>query len=160
MESKAKLFGHPLHPMLVVFPLGLLATSIIFDLLHLTRKREEPAKVAHAMIGAGIIGGLAAAVPGWLDWRAIPDGTRAKRVGFWHGTGNVLVLVLFAFSWLQRRQTPGEPPKSALTLSLLGMLLGNGTAWLGGELVHRLNVSVDEGAHLNAPNALLEHPAE
>jgi uncharacterized membrane protein len=158
MESKAKLFGHPVHPMLIVFPLGLFVTSVIFDGIHRATKKEEPAKVAHAMIGAGLIGGLLAATPGLMDWIAIPRGTRAKEIGLWHGLGNVLVLILFGLSWLQRRDTPGKPPTSALALSLAGATLGNGTAWLGGELIHRLKVSIDEGADLNAPNSLLEHP--
>ena len=160
MESKAKLFGHPVHPMLVVFPLGLLITSVIFDWIHRTTKKEEPARIAHAMIGAGIVGGVLAAPPGLIDWVGIPQGTRAKGVGLWHGLGNVLVLILFALSWLQRRDDPGNPPKSALALSVAGVVLGNGTAWLGGELIHRLNVSIDEGANLDAPNSLIEHPAD
>ena len=159
MESKAKLVGHPLHPMLVVFPLGLLVTSIVFDCIHRKTKKEDPAKVAHAMIGAGVLSGVLAALPGIIDWMAIPHGTRAKQIGLWHGGGNVLVLLLFGLSWLQRRRDPAHPSNSALALSVAGVLLGNGTAWLGGELVHRLNVSVDEGAHLDAPNSLIEHAA-
>jgi uncharacterized membrane protein len=154
MESKAKFLGHPIHPMLVVFPLGLLVTSVVFDFIHRKTKEEDPAKVAHAMIGAGVVSGVAAAVPGIIDWVAIPQGTRARRIGFWHGLGNLIVLALFGLSWLQRRNDPGNPSNSALALSMAGMILGNGTAWLGGELVHRLDVSVDKGAHLNAPNSL------
>ncbi len=96
MESRAKLFGHPIHPMLIPFPLGLLATSLAFDLIHLLAGGEPWAEVAYWMIVAGIIGGLAAAPFGWIDWFAIPDGTRAKAIGLWHGVGNVVVLLLFA----------------------------------------------------------------
>jgi uncharacterized membrane protein len=111
------------------------------------------------MMGAGVIGGLAAAVPGWLDWWAIPRGTRAQRVGLLHGVGNVLVLVLFALSWLLRRPTPGAPPTEAIVAGLVGVVLAAGTGWLGGELVDRLGVGVDDGAHLDAPSSLTSRSA-
>src|SRR4051812_35361705 len=105
----AKLLGHPMHPMLVVFPLGLLVTSLIFDFIRLGTGNGTWSLVAEYMIGAGVIGGLIAAVPGLIDWLSIPAGTRAKAIGAWHGIGNVIVVVLFAISWLMRRPLPEEP---------------------------------------------------
>jgi uncharacterized membrane protein len=96
MTSKAKLFGHPIHPMLVVFPLGLLATSLIFDVIYLATKDAKWTNMAFYLIGAGVIGGLLAAVFGLIDWLAIPNGTRAKMIGTWHGLGNVVVVVCSA----------------------------------------------------------------
>ena len=81
MESKVKFAGHPVHPMLIVFPLGLLATAVVFDIVYLVSSSSQWTLVAYYMVGAGVIGGLAAAVFGWLDWFAIPSGTRAKRIG-------------------------------------------------------------------------------
>ena len=78
MESHAKLFGHPVHPMLVVFPLGLLAASLGFDFGFLATNNAEFAVVSFWMIGAGIMGGLLAAVFGAVDWWAIPSNTRAN----------------------------------------------------------------------------------
>lgn len=154
MESKAKVLGHPLHQMLIVFPLGLLATAVVFDAIHLFSDNPTMATVSYWMIVAGILSGLLAAVPGWIDWLAIPGGTRAKRVGLVHGAGNVLVLLLFAGSWLLRRDLPEQPETAALVLSFAGAGISLITAWLGGELVDRLSVGVDDGAHLNAPNSL------
>jgi uncharacterized membrane protein len=142
--------------MLIAFPLGLLVTSVIFDGLALALKKPDQARTAHKLIGAGIIGGVLAAASGIVDWIAIPQGTRAKRVGFWHGSGNIIMLALYALSWKARRADPDHPPKSALGLSVAAMMLGNLTAWLGGELSYRLGVGVDPGAHLDAPNSLLE----
>src|SRR5689334_20903144 len=102
MESRAKLFGHPIHQMLVVFPLGLLATSFIFDLIAWGTGNGHWSDVAFWMIAAGLIGGLAAAVFGLIDWLAIPTGTRAWAIGLWHGLGNVVVIALFAVSWFLR----------------------------------------------------------
>lgn len=154
MESKAKVLGHPLHQMLIVFPLGLLATAVVFDVIYLVSDNPTMSTVSYWMIVAGILSGLLAAAPGTVDWLAIPGGTRAKRVGLVHGLGNVLVLLLFIGSWLLRRDLPEQPETAALVLSFAGAGLSLITAWLGGELVDRLGVGVDDGAHLNAPNSL------
>ena len=104
MEARAKVLGHAIHQMLVVFPLGLFATAVIFDVVHLIGSGPIWSTVAFWMIGAGIIGGLSAAVFGIIDWLAIP------------------------------------------------LLLLSGR--LGGELVDRLGVGVDDGANVNAPSSL------
>ncbi len=160
MESRAKLFGHAIHPILIVFPLGLLATGVIFDVIYLIWGNPTMATVAYYMIAAGIIGGAIAAPPGWVDWFAIPGGTRAKSIGLTHGLGNVLVLILFIISWWLRRDSPNfQPGTFAYILSFAGAGLSLLTGWLGGELVERLGVGVDNGAHLDAPNSLSGKPA-
>src|SRR4051794_34246999 len=97
MESRAKIFGHPIHPMLIPFPLGLLGTAVVFDLIQLIGGDwGSIARAAYYMIAAGIIAGLLAAVFGAIDWLAIPGGTRAKRIATLHGLGNVVIVALFA----------------------------------------------------------------
>ena len=159
MESKVKFAGHPVHPMLIVFPLGLLATAVVFDIIYLLTDHAQWTVAAYYMIGAGIIGGLAAAAAGWVDWFAIPAGTRAKRIGLWHGIGNVVVLGLFIVSWVLRRGTPEIPRTGAIVAGLCGVVIALVTSWLGGELVDRLGVGVDDGAHLDAPSSLTKAPA-
>jgi uncharacterized membrane protein len=159
MESRAKLFGHPIHQMLIVFPLGLLATAFIFDILYLFTESGRFADISFWMIASGIIGGLLAAVFGLIDWLALPKGTRAKRIGALHGVGNVIVVGLFAVSWLIRYDVPADPGAMPIVLSGLAVALALVTAWLGGELVDRLAVGVYEGAHLNAPSSLSGRPA-
>lgn len=159
MESKAKILGHPIHTILIVFPLGLLATSIIFDAVFLATQNSRWADISYWMIAAGIIGGLIAAPFGLVDWLAIPPGTRAKSVGLLHGVGNLIVLLLFAGSWFLRSDNPGWPGTLELVLSGAGVILATITGWLGGELVDRLAVGVDEGAHLNSPSSLSGRPA-
>ena len=160
MESKAKALGHPIHPMLIVLPLGLFIAAVVFDLLYLFNENELFPVVAYYNIAGGIIGGLLAAVFGFRDWLAIPGGTRAKSVGLWHGLGNVVLVVLFLLSWLLRRGDPNFVPSTlALVFSFLAIGLGTLTAWLGGELVYRLDVAVDPGAHLDAPSSLSGTPA-
>jgi len=159
MESKAKILGHPIHPILIVFPLGLLATSVIFDIVGLVSQVPRWAEFATYLTAAGVVGGLLAAVPGTIDWLAIPRGTRAKRVGLVHGVGNVIVVGLFLVNWLLRRETPAAPPTGSVAAGLIGLGLALVTGWLGGELVGRLGVGVDDGANLNAPSSLARRPA-
>jgi uncharacterized membrane protein len=154
MESRAKLFGHPIHQMLIVFPLGLLATAVAFDVVALARSQGYWSELAFWMIAAGVVTGLLAAPFGFIDWLAIPSGTRAKRIGAVHGLGNVLIVLLFATSWLMRRDAPAAPEQAALALSFLAGGAALITGWLGGELVDRLSVGVDDGAHVNAPSSL------
>ena len=140
MESRARLFGHPIHPILIPFPLGLLTTSVAFDVVYLLTGDGKWSGISFWMIAAGVIGGLGAAVFGLIDWLAIPSGTRAKSVGLWHGAANVVVVALFSVSWLLRLGAPGEPGIVPIVLSLVG-------------------VGVAEGAHLNAPSSLSGRPA-
>ncbi len=160
MESRAKILGHPAHPMLIVFPLGLLVMSCVFDALDLVNPRDEWATVSYWMLVTGLAGGVVAAVPGWIDWSAIPSGTRAKSIGLYHGLGNVVMLGVFGASWFLRRENYTQPPALAQYLSFGAIALGTVTAWLGGELVDRLGVGVDRGANLNAPHSLSGKPAD
>ncbi len=160
MESRAKLLGHPIHPMLVVLPLGLFIGAVIFDAIYLWRGVTGFATVGYWNIAAGIIGGLLAAVFGLIDWLAIPSGTRAKRIGLLHGATNVTVVVLFALAWWMR-STPGDPTptRNIFLIQVVALALGAVAGWLGGELVDRLAVGVDEGANLDAPSSLSGRPA-
>jgi uncharacterized membrane protein len=159
MESRAKAAGHAVHPMLIVFPLGLLATAVVFDVIYLFTSRPAFTVAAAYAIAAGIVGGLLAGVFGLIDWLAIPAGTRAKRIGARHGLGNVVVIVLFAVSWLLRAGDNWHPGALALVFSFVGVAVSGLTGWLGGELVERLGVSVDPGADVDAPSSLVRrHP--
>jgi len=159
MESRVRLFGHPLHQMQIVFPLGLLATSVVFDLMHLLGGSSTAPGIAFALIAAGLVGGLLAAPWGFIDWLAIPRGTRAKAIGAMHGGGNVVVLLLFAASWWLRDGGVEPPSTAAWILSFCGAGLALVTAWLGGELVDRLGVGVSANAHLDARSSL-DGPAD
>lgn len=157
MESHARAFGHPIHPMLVVFPLGLFVMSLIFDILYYITGAVGFASAAFWDIIAGVIIGLIAAVFGLWDWLAIPSDTRAKRIGMIHGGGNVIVVVLFLISWLLRLGMADHRPTIAgFILEIIATALVFFTAWLGGELVDRLGVGVTPGANLDAPSSLSE----
>ena len=160
MESRAKIFGHAVHPILIVYPLGLLSAAVVFDIIYLVTGNPTWTTVSFWMIAAGIIGGLLAAVFGLIDYLGIPSGTRASRIGLLHGLTNLGVVILFIASWLMRRYSPNVPSTAAFALSFIGVAAALLGGWLGGELVERLGVGVDPDANLNAPNSLTRSARE
>jgi len=154
MESRAKIFGHAIHPILIVYPLGLLSAAVIFDIIYLFTGNPTWTTVSFWMIAAGIIGGLLAAVFGLIDYLSIPAGTRAARIGLLHGSINFAVMVLFIVSFVLRWNIPAAPSTVAFAFSFVGVVAALLGGWLGGELVERLGVGVDSGANLDAPNSL------
>jgi uncharacterized membrane protein len=157
MESRAKILGHAIHPIVVAFPIGLLLASLLFDALRLLTGEKKWSTVAFWNMLAGCISGWLVAIPGAIDWWFLPRHSRAKKVATIHGVVNDVAINLFIASWLRRRANAEEPDRLALLLSLLGAgVLGVG-GWLGGELVERLGVGVSPGANLDAPSSLT-HP--
>jgi len=160
MESRVKILGHSIHPMLVVVPLGSFIAAVIVDVIGVVSGNQALAVVGFWNIAVGVVGGLLAAAFGLADWLNIPSRTRAKRIGLLHGLLNVAVTATFAFVWLMRYGTVDVTPSTMLLMIEVGALIGGAVAgWLGGELVERLGVGIDEGAHLNAPNSLSGRPA-
>jgi uncharacterized membrane protein len=160
MDSKAKLFGHAIHPIMIVFPLGLLSTSVIFDVMYLVTGNQLWTTISFWMIASGLVGGVIAAIFGAVDYLGIPHGTRARRIGLTHGLVNVGVLVLFLSSWWVRRGFPQAPATLAFVLSFAGAATALVGGWLGGELVERLGVGVSPIANLDAPNSLTDRNAK
>ncbi|GAB2489859.1 hypothetical protein GCM10027063_33950 [Promicromonospora xylanilytica] len=155
MESRAKAAGHAVHQQLVVLPLGLLATAVAFDVVGLVTDDGRLAFASYLMIVVAVVTGLAASVFGLIDYLAIPRGTRAKRVAVLHGGGNIVMLALFTASALVRAGSPDNMPGTpAFLLGLVALVIAGSTGWLGGELVGRLGVGVDDDAGLDAPARL------
>ncbi len=155
-----RFLGHPVHPMLVIFPAGMFIMAVIFDIIHLTVGGTALPVVSFYMIAAGIVAGLIAAFFGFMDWVQLPGDSRARHLGAWHGVGNFVIVALFALSFVLRLNPKGHVPNLwALLPSFAGALLLLVTAWLGGELVYRLGSQVDEGANPNAPSSLSHEPA-
>lgn len=155
MDSRIKLLGHPVHPMLIVYPLGLLSAAVVFDVLYLATRNADLATFSFWALAGGLAGGVAAAIFGLIDWMAIPKGTRARRIGAFHGGGNLIVMVLFGLSFVRRLDGAAYlPDVLPFVLALMGGAIAMVTAWLGGELVYRLGVGVDEDAGLDASSSL------
>jgi len=143
MKNRARIAGHPIHPMLIPFPLALWATSFGVDVLFYFLRRPGLLVIAKFMIAAGCLGAIAAAIPGIIDWLAIPSG-EVKRVANWHARLNVVALVVFAISLFLRMGNYSHLVGRRLTipflLSLVGVILISISGWLGGELVFRYGI--------------------
>ncbi|HSH22051.1 MAG TPA: DUF2231 domain-containing protein, partial [Candidatus Caenarcaniphilales bacterium] len=141
MESKAKAAGHAIHPMLIPFPLALLPAGLAFDGLYLWKRDDAFAVAAYWTIAASVVSGAVAGAFGLRDWLAIPPNTRAKRVGLWHGAGNVAILGLAAASTVLRHDRRRyRPTPLAIGSAAVAGAASAVTGWLGGELVERLGV--------------------
>jgi uncharacterized membrane protein len=148
--------------MLIVFPLGLLATSVVWDICALATHDPRWAMISFWTIVAGVVGALLAAVPGFIDWLGIPGGTRAKVIGTYHMVINLCVVALFVISLVGRALTPGGYVLTGpgwMVLGWIGVVLTIVSSWLGGELVERLGISVHDGANPDAPSSLTDRPA-
>jgi uncharacterized membrane protein len=147
MASKASIGGHPIHPMLIPFPIALFIFSFVADLIYLWRGNPiwRDYLAFYTMLG-GIIGAAAAAVPGLIDWATLTD-RAAVRVANWHARINVITLVIFVASFYLRTASGASwvnsLPMLPFYLSIVGVI-GLGIAgWLGGQLVFAHGVAVD-----------------
>ncbi len=155
MKSKNSVFGHLARPMLIILPLGLFISAVVFDLAFWLSGERVFAGLSYFNISLGIVGGLLAVLFGFFDWLAIPADTHARRMGAWHAAGNTMLVLLFGLSWFLRGSAPDLIPSTlALACSYAGILLGLVTTWLGGELLDGLQVGAERDANLNAPNSL------
>ena len=159
MASRASIRGHPIHPMLIPFPIALLVFSLIADLIYLWQGNPVwESYIAFYTLMGGLIGGAAAAIPGLIDWATLTD-RDAVRVANWHARVNIITLVIFAASFYLR--TSGGAawlpsiPTLPIILSIVGVIGLTIAGWLGGELVfkHRVAVSESAGAIPEKPEA-------
>lgn len=142
MASPASFGKHPIHPILVAFPIGLWIFSLVCDLIFLLGWGGLVWKdVAYYTIAGGIVGALLAAVPGLVDLLSISD-PKVKRIGVWHMSINLLAVGLFAVNFFLRGGATPEA-KLPLTLSAIGVVLIGISGWLGGEMVYVHGVAVE-----------------
>lgn len=143
MKSRAGIAGHPIHPMLVPFPIALWIFSLASDFIYLFGFGGPVWKdIALYTIVAGVGGGLAAAVPGYLDYRGITEPLTAK-IAERHMIINVSLVVLFSINVLLRLST-GPHAIAPVVLSVVGVAGLAISGWLGGELVYVKGVGVQD----------------
>ena len=148
MASPASIGGHPVHPMLIPFPIGLWAFSLVADVIYLWRGNPVWRNyIAFYTLLGGIIGAVAAAVPGFIDWLSIKDRNVVK-IANWHARLNVIALLIFTASFYLRTMRGSALVSEGYTipiaLSVLGVILISISGYLGGEMVFRHGVAVDE----------------
>jgi len=150
METRATVAEHPIHPMLIPFPIALWIFSLASDLIYLFGFGGPVWKdvALYTMIG-GIIGGLAAAIPGYIDYRSLTDPV-TTRVAQMHMVINVGLVVLFTVNAVLRIMN-GNDALLPVILSLLGVAGLGVSGWLGGELVYVQGVAVQPEREPTAP---------
>ena len=145
MKSKAQVKGHPIHPMLVMFPVALFPVTLLFDLVYLWRGEALWWTMAFWIALLGVIGTGIAIIPGLIDYTAIPRGSEAKHVATLHMVNGLIILALTLGSVLTRdlgRTTHTLTPWIPVGLLLLSNLLLGLQGWWGGELTYRHAVGV------------------
>jgi uncharacterized membrane protein len=138
-------YGHPIHPILVTVPIGAWVASLVFDIASHVVEDGAPtySDGAELLVAIGVVGAILAAVWGLIDYLRIERGTQAFKVGTVHLAINVIVLVLFAISWIVRRNADDESTSGGLiALSIVALALLSVSGWLGGKLAYRYGIRV------------------
>ena len=150
MASPASIGGHPIHPMIIPFPIALWVFSLVADVIYLWRGNPvwKDWIAFYALLG-GIIGAAVAAVPGLIDWLSLTDKAVVK-IANWHARLNVIALLVFAGSFYLRTTSGASLVGNSYTipvaLSVLGVVLISISGWLGGEMVFKHGVAVNTGS--------------
>lgn len=141
MSSPASIAKHPIHPMLVAFPVGLWVFALVCDVVHLAGGGPAWGTVALYSIGGGIVGALLAAIPGFIDYLSI-DEAEMKRIATTHlllGLGSVVIFALNLWS----RFRVDEASKIPFLLSVVGVIVVAFGGWLGGKMVYVKGMAVE-----------------
>ncbi len=152
MTRRPRLLGHPLHPITVHVPLGLLLAGTAFDLLALTVAGPWPDR-AQAVLAAGLIASVPTLATGFVELVAIPPRARHARLATLHLVCASAALASYLASLALRWDEPSPPSAATLLTSLAGAALLGVTGWLGAELVYGY------GEGVRAPQTHLEDPS-
>jgi uncharacterized membrane protein len=143
IPSNVTIGKHPIHPMVIIFPIAALSGALITDVVYLLTNDDFWARSSVYLITAGVVTGAVAGALGALDYLTNPR-IRSLRVATLHGAGNVVVIVLAVINLLVRVDDSAAGLRSpGIFLSVIIGLLMVATGWLGGELVYRHKVGVD-----------------
>lgn len=144
MRSKAAISSHPIHPILVAFPIGLWVVGFIFNVLGVSRGNQMLWAAGFYCLIAGCVGAALAAIPGAIDWwLVVPPKSSAKNRGLLHGSLNVIALILFIAAAYRQGSALNRPDGVTFLLMVIGIVVIGISGWLGGTLVYRNQIGVD-----------------
>jgi uncharacterized membrane protein len=152
VKSTASIGGHPIHPLLVPFPIAFLIGALLTDLAYLGGVGDPFwARASLWLIGGGFVGGVLAAIFGLTDFITIQR-VREHKIAWVHFIGNATVLVLALINWLLRLSSILESvPLWGLVLSIITAAILLITGWAGGELAYRHKIGVIDTDSPNKP---------
>ncbi len=143
MRSKAHIKSHPIHPILVCFPLAFYIGTLLFDSLRIIKDDIAFGLTGQYLHSAGIIAAVCAAVPGIIDYKyTVPPRSSAKKRAATHGIVNTVVLLIFSLA-LYFKHVENFPPFIVISLEFTGVVLTCYAGWLGGTLVHKNQIGID-----------------
>lgn len=143
MRSKAHIKSHPIHPILVCFPLAFYIGTLLFDSLRIIKDDVAFGVTGQYLHLAGIIAALCAAIPGIIDYIfTVPPKSSAKKRAATHGIVNTSVLLIFCIA-LYCKHIDHLSPYIVIALEFAGVMLTGYAGWLGGTLVHRNQIGID-----------------
>jgi uncharacterized membrane protein/nitrite reductase/ring-hydroxylating ferredoxin subunit len=143
MRSRASIKSHPLHPILIAFPIAFFTGALIFDILSIIFVDVVFWVTAYYMQLAGIIGGVIAAIPGIIDYiYTVPPQSSGKKRAAKHGLINSTALIFFTVALLLKKD-PGILPAPVLIIEVAALIMLSIGGWLGGTLVYRNQIGVD-----------------
>jgi uncharacterized membrane protein len=142
VTSTVAIAGHPLHPLLVTFPIAFLVGAFGTDVGYWLSGDPFWARASIWLIGAGIVTGIIAAITGMMDFIGI-DRVRKRKAGWFHMIGNVAALLLSLLNWFLRLGSmTGIILPVGLAISMIVAALLGVTGWYGAELIYRHKVAV------------------
>ena len=143
MKSKVQIKGHPLHPILVSFPIAFFTGTLIFDIAAFAYEQDKFLTLAGYLEGAGICFALLAAVPGFIDFLfTVPPNSSGKKRAAKHGVINITMVLLFSVAWVIRQQSETSLIL-LIAIECAGFTLMAIAGWMGGTLVYRNQIGID-----------------
>jgi uncharacterized membrane protein len=142
MYSKARVAGHPIHPMLVAFPFAFYTATVVTLLVYIGTREAFWYRFAMVASLAGIATAVIAALPGAIDLRSLPRHSRARKAGLQHAGFNLLATGLFAVTalvlyqtWIHRAMVNGEyifdatVPLALAVVAWVAMVIAGSLGW-------------------------------
>ncbi|HET7084697.1 MAG TPA: DUF2231 domain-containing protein [Rhizomicrobium sp.] len=141
-HATAQVAGHPIHPMLVPFPIAFFTATLVCDLVYRQTSDNFWFTATQYLLGAGVVMALAAALAGFTDF--VGDARiRNLTVAWGHMLGNLLMVLVQAYNWYHRHEMGADAViPTGLALSLIGVVIMLVTGWLGWEMVYRKRVAI------------------
>ncbi len=143
-KSTAQIAGHPIHPMLIPFPITFFVSTFVADLIYWQTSSAAWATATVWMLGAGLIMAALAAVAGLIE--VLGDSQIRNLSDAWlHAGGNVVAVVIELYNWYSRYEHGGSAiVPTGLILSVIVVLILLFTGWKGWEMVYRYRVGVSD----------------
>jgi len=142
MQGKATLMGHPIHPMLIPFPIAFFVGALVCDIISAFGNAPMWPTISVVLIGFGIVGALVAALFGFTDYLTAPMSADAKKTATAHMLLNLVVVAIFAIAFFLRYDKP--PSTAGYVVTVLGVVVLAISGSLGGHLVFHHGVGVDD----------------